>query len=141
MLRVGTTLLAICLLFATAYGVLLAISPSIIAKSTLEVRGETFEALKDTAAGQAFIAQTRHVGVFAICISIALFFVLFNVFNKGAKWAWWAFLIVGGIAWIFGLITQIIEGDRLNMILHIIGLVILAFGLFLPVKVFFPKKA
>jgi len=141
MLKVGTVLLAICLIFSCVYGLLLAISPGTLAGSTLEVRGETFEAVKDTGAGQAFIVQTRHLGVFAICISIALFFILFSAFNKGAQWAWWAFLFVGGIAWIYGLIVQILEADTLNMILHIIGIVIMAFGLLLPVKEFFAKKA
>ncbi len=141
MLKIGTILLAIGLVFSGVYGLLLAVSPSTLAGSTLEVRGETFEAVKDTAAGQAFIVQTRHLGVIVVCLSIAMFFVLFSAFNKGAKWAWWAFLIVGGISWIFGLIVQILEGDMLNMILHIIGIVILACGLLLPIKVFFAKKA
>ncbi len=141
MLKVGTILLAIGLVFSGVYGLLLAVSPGTLAGSTLEVRGETLEAVKDTAAGQAFIIQTRHLGVLAVCVSIALFFVLFAAFTKGAKWAWWAFLITGGIAWLYGLITQILEGDMLNMTLHIIGIAILAFGLLLPVKEFFEKKA
>jgi len=141
MLKVGTILLAIGLIFAGVYGLLLAISPGTLVGSTLEALGETFEAVKDTGTGRAFIIQTRHLGVLAICISIAMFFVLFAAFNKGAKWAWWAFLLVGGIAWIYGLIVQILEGDMLNMILHIIGIVILALGLLLPVKEFFAKKA
>ena len=95
----------------------------------------------DTGTGQAFIVQSRHLGVFAVCISIALFFVLFNAFNKGAKWAWWAILLAGGIGWGYGLIVQILEADMLNTILHIIGIVILAFGLLLPVKEFFKKEA
>jgi uncharacterized membrane protein len=70
-----------------------------------------------------------------------MFFVLFNAFNKAAQWAWWAILIVGGIGWIYGLIVQILEGDMMNMTLHIIGIVILALGLLLPVKEFFAKKA
>ena len=141
MLKVGTILLAIGIAFSGVYGLLIAISPGTIAGSTLEAHGETFEAVKDTGAGQAFIVQSRHLGVFAVCISIAMFFVLFNAFNKGAKWAWWAILLVGGIGWIYGLIVQILEGDMLNMILHIIGIVIMAFGLLLPMKEFFAKKA
>jgi len=141
MLKVGTILLTVCVIFAFVYGLLLAISPSTFVGSTLEARGETFEAAKDTGVGQAFIIQTRHLGVFGVCISIALFFVIFNGFNKGAKWAWWAFLIVGGIGWVYGLILQIMEADMLNMLLHIIGIVIMALGLLLPVKEFFAKKA
>jgi hypothetical protein len=141
MLKVGTILLTICLIFSTVYGLLLAISPGTFAGGTLEALGETLEAVKETGTGQAFFVALRHLGVFAICISIALFFVLFSAFNKGAKWAWWAILLAGGIAWVYGLIVQILEADTLNMILHIVGIVILAFGLLLPVKEFFTKKA
>ncbi len=141
MLKVGTILLAICLIFSSIYGILLVFTPATISASTVEVRGGNLEAAQDTAVGQAFIVQTRHLGVFAICISIALFFVLFAAFNKGTQWAWWAILFAGGIAWLFGLIVQILEGDMLNMVLHIIGIIILLLGLLLPVKEFFAKKA
>jgi hypothetical protein len=141
MLKVGTILLAIGLVFSSLYGILLAFTPATISASTIEVRGGNFEAAMDTPAGQAFIIQTRHLGVFALCISIAMFFILFAAFNKGAQWAWWAFLFAGGIGWGFGLIVQILEGDMLNMILHIIGIAILLVGLFLPIKEFFTKKA
>jgi tellurite resistance protein TehA-like permease len=140
MLKVGTILLAIGLIFSSVYGILLVFTPATISASTLEVRGGNFEAAKDTAAGQAFIVQSRHLGVMVICLSIAMFFVLFTAFNKGAQWAWWALLFGGGIAWLYGLIVQILEGDMLNMILHIIGIIILLFGLLLPVKEFFAKK-
>jgi len=140
MLKVGTILLAIGLIFSSIYGILLVFTPATISASTVEVRGGNLEAAKDTAVGQAFIVQTRHLGVMVICLSIAMFFVLFAAFNKGAQWAWWAFLFGGGIAWLFGLIVQILEGDMLNMILHIIGIIILLLGLFLPVKEFFAKK-
>jgi len=141
MLKVGTILLAISLIFSSVYWILLVFTPPTISASTVEIRGGNFEAAKDTAEGQAFIVQTRHLGVMVICLSIAIFFVLFAAFNKGADWAWWAFLFGGGIAWLFGLIVQILEGDMLNMILHIIGIIILLLGLFLPVKKFFAKKA
>ena len=141
MVKVGTILLTIGLIFSSLYGILLAFTPGIISASTVEVRGGNFEAAMDTPTGQAFIIQTRHLGVFAICLSIAMFFILFAAFTNGTRWAWWAFLFAGGIGWCFGLIVQILEGDMLNMILHIIGIVLLLLGLFLPVKEFFTKKA
>jgi len=140
MLKVGTILLAIGLIFSSIYGILLVFTPATISASTVEVRGGNLEAAKDTAVGQAFIVQTRHLGVMVLCLSIVMFFALFAAFNKGVQWAWWAFLFGGGIAWLFGLIVQILEGDMLNMILHIIGIIILLLGLFLPVKEFFAKK-
>ncbi len=106
----------------------------------MEAHGDTLEAVIDTAAGKAFIVQTRHVGVLAICESIALFFVLFFGFNKGAKWAWWAIFLAGGLSWGYSLLAQILESDMKNMILCGIGLLITAFGLLLPMKEFFKKK-
>lgn len=141
MLKVGTFLLAVGVIFSCVYGLLLAFAPGTIVASTLEVRGESYEAALETGAGQAFVVQSRHLGVFAVCISIALFFILFAAFNKGARWAWWAFLIVGGLGWGYGLIVQILEADMMNTILHVIGIVILALGLILPAKEFFTKKA
>lgn len=141
MLKVGTILLVIGLIFSTIYGILLVFTPATISASTVEVRGGSFEAAKDTPVGQAFIIQTRHLGVEVILISIAMFFVLFAGFNKGALWAWWAFLISGGIGWVFSVIIQILETDMLNMTLSIIGLVLLLLALFLPIKEFFGKKA
>lgn len=140
MLKTGTILLAICFIFSGVYGMLLAVSPSTLIGATLEVHGETLEGVKDTALGKSFLALSRHLGVFALCISIALFFVLLNAFNKGAKWAWWTILLVGSIAWIFGLIIQILQSDMKNLILHIIGIAIMTFGLLLPMKEFFAKK-
>ncbi len=141
MLKVGTVLLTIGLIFSSLYGILMVFSPGTISAGTVEVRGGNFEAAKSTPEGQAFIVQTRHLGVFAVCISIAMFFVLFAAYSKGARWAWWAFFIAGGIAWIYGLIVQILEIDMQNIILHVIGIILLFLGLFLPFREFFGKKA
>ena len=141
MLKVGVFLLAVGLVFSGVYGMILTVSPATLTGSTLEVHGTSYEAAKETAAGQAFLVQTRHLGVMAMSVSIAMFFILFAAFSKGARWAWWAFLVAGSLGWVYGLIVQILEGDMVNTILHVIGIIILAFGLLLPLKVFFPKKA
>jgi hypothetical protein len=108
----------------------------------LKARSDTNLAnIQDPGAADAIIVETRHMGVFGLCISIAMFFVLFNGFKKGQKWAWWAFLVVAGIAWLYGLVTQIGEGDMMNLIGHVIGIVLWLIGILLPIKVFFPKKA
>ncbi len=70
-----------------------------------------------------------------------MLFVLFVGFKKGQKWAWWAFLFVGAIAWLYGLAMQIIEKDTMNMIGHLIGTGLWLVGILLPVKTFFAKKA
>jgi hypothetical protein len=142
MLKTSTTVLFIAMLFAVLYSLAIVVSPQTFANSTLEARAETkLENIQDTGAAETLIVETRHMGVFALTTSIAMFFVLLVGFKKGQKWAWWAFLFVGGIAWLYGLVMQIMEGDMMNLIGHVIGTVLWLIGILLPIKVFFPKKA
>jgi len=139
-LKTATTILTITLLFSGVYGLLVTFNPQMIAESTLEARaGKVLADVEDPAVASVFVSQTRHLGVFAVCITIALFFVLFKGFKKGEKWAWWAFLFAGGIAYGFGLVVQILEVDMLNLILHAVGTGLLLIGLLISYKAF-PAK-
>jgi len=141
MLKTATIILVIAMIFSGLYSLLITFAPRMIAEGTLEARtGKTFEDVQDPGVSNTIVVQTRHMGVFALCISIAMFFVLFKGFKKGEKWAWWAFLFVGGIAYGYGLVMQIIEMDVFNLILHAIGIALLFIGIFLPTKAFFGKK-
>ncbi|MEW5900143.1 MAG: hypothetical protein AB1715_01635 [Acidobacteriota bacterium] len=142
MVKTATAILVITLVFSGVYGLLITFKTQMIAESTLEARtGKTFADVADKGVADTIMALARHMGVFSLCIVIAVFFVLFKGFKKGEKWAWWAILFAGGIAYIYGLIIQSMEKDMLNMILHIVGTVLLFIGLLLPVKEFFGKKA
>ncbi len=142
MLKPATAILFIGVLFAALYSLLIVVSPQTVANSTLKARADTsLENIQDQGAGEAILVYARHMGVFGFCISIAMFFVLFAGFKKGQKWAWWAFLIVAGIAWLYGLGTQIGEGDKMNLMGHVIGTGLWLIGILLPIKAFFPKKA
>jgi uncharacterized membrane protein HdeD (DUF308 family) len=142
MLKTAGVFLLIGLLFGTVYALVLIVSPQTIANSTLEARTDMkLESVQDQGAADTIVVQTRHLGIFALTTNIAMFFVLFMGFKKAQKWAWWAFLFVGGIAWIYGLIMQIGEGDMMNLIGHVIGIVLWLIGILIPIKVFFPKKA
>jgi hypothetical protein len=142
MLKTATTILLIGMLFATLYSVAVVVSPQTIAQSTLKATvGIGLEAVQDRGVAETLVAQTRHLGIFALTTNIALFFILFVGFKKGQRWAWWAFFFAGGIAWIFGLVTEILEKDMMNTIGHCIGTLLWLVGLLLAVKVFFPKKA
>jgi hypothetical protein len=132
----------LAIIFGGLYSILLVVAPRIIAESTLKARtGETLATVQDPGAGEALVVQTRHLGVFALCITIALFFILFNSFKNAERWAWWAFLIIGIIVWGYGLFMQISEKDMLNMILHLVGVVLWFVGIFIPYKLFFAKKS
>jgi hypothetical protein len=140
-LKTGKTILLIGMLFALLYSLVIIISPQTIVGSTLKARGTSLESVQDRGAAGTIIVETRHMGVFGLTTTIAMLFILFTGFKKGQKWAWWAFFIVGTIAWGFGLVTQIIEKDMPNLIGQLIGIVLLYLGLLIPLKEFFPKKA
>jgi hypothetical protein len=134
--------IVLALVFSALYSILIVVAPRIIAESTLKARtGETLATVQDPGAAEALVVQTRHLGVFALCIAIALFFILFNAFKNAERWAWWAFLLIGVIVWGFGLFMQISEKDMLNMILHLVGAVLWFLGIFIPYKLFFAKKS
>ena len=103
--------------------------------------GKTLDSITETEVANTIVVQTRHLGIFALTTCVALFFILFNGFKKGEKWAWWAFLIVLVISEGYSLVTQILEKDVQNLILHLIVTVLWLTGILLPVKVFFPKKS
>jgi hypothetical protein len=142
MLKTASAILLIGLLFGTLYTLVIIVSPQTVANSTLEARADmTLENIQDKGAAETIVTYARHMGVFGLTTNIAMFFVFFMGFKKAQKWAWWAFLFAGGIAWLFGLVTQIGEGDMMNLIGHVIGIGLWLIGILLPIKVFFPKKA
>jgi hypothetical protein len=142
MLKTASAILLVGLLFGTAYTLVIIVSPQTVANSTLQARADmSLENVQDKGAAETIVTYARHMGVFGLTTNIAMFFVLFMGFKKAQKWAWWAFLFTGGIAWIFGLVTQIGEGDKMNMIGHVIGIGLWLIGILLPIKVFFGKKA
>jgi len=142
MLKTASVILLIGLIFGGIYALVMIVSPQTVGGSTYEARSHLKWAdIQEPGAADTILVQTRHIGVFAAALTIALLFVLFKAFNKGQSWAWWVFLIVGILVWGYGIILQALEGDTLNLIGHAIGIVLIFFGLLLPAKVFFPKKA
>jgi hypothetical protein len=141
MLKTASVFLVIGLIFGGIYSLVMVVSPQTVGESTLEARSQLQLADVQPGAADAILIQTRHIGVFGLALTIALFFVLFNAFNKGQAWAWWAFLLVGIFVWGYGIVLQALEGDVLNLIGHAIGIVLIFLGLVIPFKVFFPKKA
>jgi hypothetical protein len=140
MLKTASVFLVIGLLFGGVYSLVMIVSPQTVGGSTLEARSQLKLADVPPGAADAILIQTRHIGVFGLAMTIALFFVLFKAFNKGQAWAWWAFLFVGIIVWGYGIILQALEKDVLNLVGHAIGIVLIFLGLVIPLTAFFPKK-
>ena len=141
MLRVAVVILVIMLAYACVYSLMDVISPKIMTGSAFKaLTGKELSSL-DADCLKALLGTARRTGVFALTTTIAGFFVLFAGFQKAQKWAWWAMLIVGGIAWLWGLIENIVIGDNINSIMMAIGAVLLLLGVLLPVKEFFAGGA
>ncbi len=142
MVKVATIILIIMLAYAGAYSIGNLIVPEVFVSSSFQiVTGEELKDVQNEGYLKAFLGQSRTASLFALVTVIAGFFILFAAFRKAEKWAWWGFLIAGGIAWIWGVAFSIVIGDTFYLALQLIGLVLLIVGILLPVKAFFGKKS
>lgn len=141
MMKIGVIVLVVAFALASAYAALIIAAPQVIAGSSYEARsGQKLESVQDRSSVATLLEETRRLGIFAATTAILIWFVLFFAFRKAERWAWWLFLIISIIVWGYGIVTNAIEGDKLNLILHIVCATINFVGLFLPVKAFFGKK-
>jgi len=141
MLKVAVVILVIMLVYAGIYSLMNIIAPKLMIGSAFKsVAGKALGDVEDAGYLRALSGERRTVGLFALTTTIAGFFVLFAGFRKGQQWAWWSFLVVGGIAWLWGVIWAIVTADKVNMPFEIIGLVLFLVGILIPIKAFFAKK-
>lgn len=142
MLKVATIILIVMLAYAGVYGIMLVFAPKVVIESSFEAAtGEKLENIQNADYLKIMLEEMRHMGILVLTVVISSFFFLFVGFRKAEKWAWWAILIVGIIAWGYGLIMNFVTGDTFNAFLHLIGIVLFFVGLLIPVKIFFAKKA
>jgi hypothetical protein len=141
MLKLAIFILTIMLIYAGIYSVMSIIRPELIVGSTVEgATGKTLENAENDGYLKAFLVLSKDAGLFGLAAVISGFFILFSGFRKARKWAWLAFLLAGGIAWLGGLILTISIADRLNILIRSIGTAISVLGLLIPIKVFFGGK-
>ncbi len=133
MLKTASTILLIVVIFGAIYSFVMIVSPQTV--STL-----TDEELQSPAFVKEIYALVRHMGALALAAVIGSFFILINGFKKGLKWGWWGFFLTGIVGWGYGLVRFIINGDTMNLIGSLIGIVLLLIGVLIPLKAFFPKK-
>ena len=135
-------ILLIMLAYGGVYSVINIFVPEILIRGKFQKKtGESFDDIKNESFADVYLLANRYVGIFALTTVISGFFVLFAGFRKKEKWAWWGFLAIGGIVWIWGLVNGLIIGDALYLILQFVGLALFTAGILTPVKVFFEKKA
>jgi hypothetical protein len=135
MLKVGTTILLIGLLFGALYSVVVIVSPQ-----TVATRINAVPEMQNPVVQKAYYDEARHLGAFALAATIGALFILFSGFKKGQKWAWWAILCIGVFGWCYGLVRFIVIGDTKSLIGHAIGTVLWLIGLLLPIGAFFGGK-
>lgn len=142
MLKVAVIVLIVMLAYGGIYSLMSIIVPKVVMKTGIEAAiGKTIDDARNDGYLRSIATGQRNTGVFALASIASGFFVLFAAFRKAQKWSWWAFLVVGGIAWVGGLVITMAIGDNTNMLMQLVGLVILLVGLLLPIKVFFAKAA
>ena len=136
MLKTASIILLIGLLFGGLYSIVVFVSPQTVVGSRFKAN----VAWQNPVVANAYIAEERHLGAFALATTIGALFILFAGFKKGQKWAWWALLFMGIFGWCYGLVRHIIGGDVKNLIGHAIGAALFLIGILLPIKAFFSKK-
>ena len=142
MLKVAVVVLIVMLAYGGIYSLINVIAPKVITGSSFKaITGQALDSVTDAGYLRALSGSHRYMGVYSLATVICGFFVLFGAFQKAQKWAWWSFLVVSSIMWLWGLINSIIIVDAGNLTGHIIGMVLFLVGILIPVKVFFVKAA
>jgi len=140
MLKVAVIILIVVHIFAGIYSGLTVIAPRMMLKSTFKaMTGNELDSVQDADHLKVTLNRNRKAGFYALVTVIFSFFVLFAGFRKAQQWAWWCFLIGGGVAWLGGLIDYIILGSAMHIVLQAVGTVLFLLGVLLPVKAFFSE--
>ena len=141
MLKVAVVIAIIGTAYAGIYSLMCITIPKAMLGSTVKaVTGKDLDSI-DEGSLKALLGRQRNIGLYALVAVICFFFILIVGFRKAEKWAWWAFLIGGGIAWLWGVIYALAIGNKLHILLQAIGIVVFIVAVLLPVKVFFAKAA
>lgn len=137
MLKAGTIILLVMLIYAGLYSILLLFIPGDGELSGSIIGGN----ITDDNCRQLYENVSRHKAAFALSTVIACFFMLYAGFRKGKKWAWFGLLLGGGLAWGWGVVNTIVFGTTINMIMHLVGMGLLLGGLLLPINIFFTGES
>jgi hypothetical protein len=141
MLKIATILLTVMLVFAAVYSFMGIFAAKLIVGSSFEaITGKSIDSIADAGYKKALLNTQRYLGAFALATTISGSFILFAAFVKKLKWSWPAILFIGGIAWGWGLISNLLIGDTLNIILQCVGTGLFLIGLLLPIKEFFTEN-
>lgn len=137
MVKVSTVILFILSVLAAGYSIVGIVVPNIVLEGDFQaITGKSYEEILAPEALRVSVAHIRHMEVFAITTTISSLFILFAGFRNGKKWAWWAMLVVGGIAWGYGAVVNVLNGNTFDSAVFLVGLVVFLVALFLPIRKF-----
>jgi len=140
MVRVSAIILFVLFVLAAGYSIVLIIVPTIVLEGDFQaITGKSYEEFLSSEAVQVSLSHIRHMQVFAVTSIVAGFFILFAGFRKAEKWAWWAMLVIGAIAWGYGAVINLLNGNTLDSVVHLVGLVVFLVALFLPLRKFMAR--
>lgn len=140
MLKAAVIILAIGHIFAGLYASITFIAPKMMLESTFEsITGKSLDSVQEPDHLEVMINRQRKAGFYALTAIVFALFVLFSGFRRAEKWAWWCFLLGGGLTWLWGVIDYVILGSKMHIILQSVGLIIFLIGVLLPTKIFFAK--
>ena len=142
MVRVSTVILFILFFVGAGYSIVIIVVPTMVLEGDFQaMTGKSYEEILAPEAVRVSVVHIRHMEVFAITTTVSGFFILFAGFRKAEKWAWWAMLVMGGIAWGYGAVLNVVIGNTFDSAVFLVGLVVFLVALFLPVKKFFTGTA
>jgi hypothetical protein len=141
--KISFIILLIMMILALIYGLMALVTPQIIIVRSFQgfigMSWAEFAAANQSVAGYIMVLE-RMAGGLGVAAVVGGLIVLFAAFRKSEKWAWFYILIISLIAWVNNLVANIICKNAMTTWIIIIGLVLLAVGLVIPIKDFFSKE-
>jgi len=141
MVKVSTMILFVLFVLSAGYEIAIFAVPTMMLEGDFQaITGKSYREILSPEAIRVSVSHTRHMMVIGITQKVAAFFILFAGFRKAERWAWWAMLVVGGIACVYGAVVNVLNGNTFDSAVHLVALVVLVVSLLLPVKKFLAKS-
>ena len=141
MVKVSTIILFVLFVLSAGYEIAIFAVPTMMLEGDFQaITGKSYKEFLQPEALRVSISHARHMMVIAITQKVAALFILFAGFRKAERWAWWAMLVVGGIACVYGAVVNVLNGNTFDSAVHLVALVVLVVALLLPVKKFLAKS-
>jgi hypothetical protein len=142
MVRVSTVILFVLFILSAGYSIAVLAAPTMVLEGDFRaITGKSYQEILPPEAIRVSVSHIRHMEVFAITTTMAGFFILFAGFRKSERWAWWAILVVGVIAWGYGAVINVVNGNTFDSVVFLVGSVVFLVALFLPVRQFMVRSS